>query len=186
MKNSIVALLGVAGLATAAFGQAGWNIAVSNQVTPTTPSATVTVSAFFSAQDHAFAAALFALVAAEAGWSGNTVLLPPPNNPGVINGGSIDGITAGQIHFPPVVNANPANPIAVFEATWSTGDFTPRSVDVNTRTTRFDAYISATSPASQSRLAGLLEGAGAIEVVPAPSALALLGMGALVAGRRRR
>jgi MYXO-CTERM domain-containing protein len=104
----------------------------------------------------------------------------------VIAGGDITGITAGQIHFPPPVPANPANPIKVFEATWSTANFAIRTVDLATRTTRFDVYISATSPASQSRLTTLMEGAGGIEVVPAPSALALLGLGGLVAGRRRR
>ncbi len=189
MKYGITALVGVAGIATAAFGQAGWRVDVSNNITgPGQNSAEITISAFFAASDHAFGAALFNVIADEAGWvaGSNEVLLPPPANPGVIAGGSITGITAGQIHFPPVVLANTANPIAAWKATWSTNDFSPRVVNVRTETTRFDVYISATTPQSASRLSGLLEGAGEIRIVPAPSALALLGLGGLVAARRRR
>lgn len=189
MKNGIIALVGVAGLATAAFGQAGWRIDVSNNITgPGQNSAEVTVSAFYSAPDHAFGGGLFNVVASEAGWvaGSNEVILPPPSNPGTINGASITGITAGQVHFPPVVMANTANPLATWKATWSTNDFSPRSVSLSTVTTRFDVYISATTPQSVSRLTGLLEGAGEIRIVPAPSALALLGLGGLVAARRRR
>lgn len=189
MKHGIIALLGVAGLATAAFGQAGWNIAVSNNITgPGNNSAVVTISARFSPADHAFGAALFDVNASEVGWVAGTneVILPPPANPGTINGASITGITAGQIHFPPVVLANTANPIAAWRATWSTNNFSPRTVDITTRTTRFDVYLSPTTPQSESRLAGLMEGSGRIQIIPAPSALALLGMGGLVAARRRR
>lgn len=189
MKNSIVALIGVAGLATAAFGQAGWRIDPPNPtVDPNNPSVVLSISAFFSAPDYAFGAALFGVHASEAGFEAgsNIVKLPPPANPGVNDGQNVTGITAGQVHFPPVVFASPDNPIKVFNVKWSTNDFTARDVQITTRTTRFDVYIDRNSPASQPRIQGLLEGSATIKVIPAPSALALLGLGALAAGRRRR
>ncbi len=194
MKRSITALVGLAcvtGVASSASAQGSWshvNIKNANGgvINPANPSVEVTISMMFDPQDYAFAAALFSLQADEAGWSNNTVLLPPPGNPGTIVGGSINGITLGQIHFPPVVIANPENPIDLFRATWTTSDFTVRPVDVRTVTTRYDVYIDVNSPVSQSRLAGLMEASGEIRIVPAPSALALLGLGAFVAGRRRR
>lgn len=188
MKYGITALVGVAGLATAALGQAGWNISVSNNITgPGQNSTVVKVSARFSPSDHAFGAALFDVVAGETGWSNNElILVATGTNPGVIDGARVNAVTAGQIHFPPLVFANTENPIDVWRATWSTNDFSPRQVQLRTETRRFDVYISATTPQSESRLAGLLEGSGQITIIPAPSALALLGMGGLIAARRRR
>jgi hypothetical protein len=194
MKTAVLGLIGIAGLASAAFGQAGFNVEVvygpSGSVNPGDPSATVNISAFFSPNDYAFAGGRFDVGAGDGTWSNNHLIGPiagsPGVNPGVLGGSNVTAVTVGQVHFPPVLPGNNSNPISLWSADWTTNDFTARSVPVGTTTARFDVYPSSTSPTSQSRLSGLVEGRGEIIVTPAPSALALLGLGGLVAGRRRR
>lgn len=193
MKSAIVALIGVAGLASASLGQAGFNIHViyaagHTSVNPNAPTCRVRVEAKFSPNDYAVAGVRFDVLAGEAGWSNNVVLAPltTGSNPGVINGAAVTGVTAGQLNFPAAgIFANPANPIGAWEANWTTANFTSRVVPVNTRTARFDVYADRNSPTSGSRMP-VMEGGNGIVVTPAPSALALLGLGGLVAGRRRR
>lgn len=196
MKNVIVGLV-AAGLAGAACGQAGWVIAVNygngygagGTVNPGNPSAKVRISAKFSPNDYAVAGVNVNVSAGDGSWSNNVNIAPMTtgSNPGTIVGSNVNGIIGGQLNFPAAgIFANPANPIHTWEATWSTGDFTLRTVALSTRTVRFDVYADRNSPSSGSRMSGLMEGSGGIDVVPAPSALALLGLGGLVAGRRRR
>ncbi len=172
--------------AMSAWAQERWIIETSNVVSPTQPLATVRLSVEFNPVDHAFAASLFTVRASEPGWSNPRHLIGPPNGPPLIVALYVQGITVGQIHFPPVVMANTANPIAAYEIDWSTNDFRPRLVTIETLTTRFDVYISDTSPASESRMATLMEGRGEIRVIPAPGALSVLGVLGLTAVRRRR
>lgn len=158
---------------------------VSNVVSPFEPEARVRLSVEFNPVDHAFAASLFSLRASEAGWTQAHRLIGPINGPPQIQGPTIVD-TVGQIHFPPIVFANPANPIAVFEATWVTGNFRHRVVTLDTVTQRFDVYIDAMSPASESRMATLIEGRGEIRVIPAPGAVCALGAFGLASLRRYR
>ncbi len=173
--------------ACAQFGPVGWNVnVIGGTVSPINPIVTVRIAARFQPVDHAFAAAAFSVVATEPGWGTPTPLLPPPGNAGLVQGTHVTGILLGQIHFPPSVHANTMNPIDIWQATWSTHDFRARTVGITTETIRFDVYTSATSPASESRLAWLIEGSAVIHVIPAPaSVLALLGVAAM-AGRRGR
>lgn len=192
MKNAIVALVGVAGLAAVAAAQTGsWSVSVSyggggTSVNPTNPVARIRVSAEFTGA-HAFAAGRFNVVATEAGWTGAQAfpVLGGPNTNGTVAGGAVNDIRAGQVHFPPAIPGNPANPMVVWEMDWTTANFTSRSVGLSVTTLRFAVYPSATSPASRD-ITGIGGGQGSIAVTPAPSALALLGLGGLVAGRRRR
>ena len=108
---------------------------------------------------------------------------PPGTTPGTPSGGNVGGIVAGQLHFPPLFFANTANPILIWSGEWSTGNLTARTVDLSTLSTKLTNYLPS---GSSQNLTGWDEAKGTIEVVPAPSALALLGLGGLVAGRRRR
>ena len=186
MKTCMALVLSAVVCAAQAQEAYEWHIEVSNHISPANPRATISVLAGFPATEYAFAGALFQLRATEPGWSDPRVLLPPPRNPGVINGANITGITAGQIHFPPVVIGDPTNPLPVFEAEWHTNDFTPRWVDVNTFTTRYDVYPSALNSTAEWRFHLLIEGHARIRIVPAPSALALLGLAAVTRRRRPR
>jgi hypothetical protein len=153
------------------------------------PTCRVRVFARFSLNDYAFAAARFDVTASEEGWS-NNALIPPINaspgvNPGAINGAAVTGIIAGQVHFPPGLPAITNNPMALWEAEFTTSVFTVRQVSLRTLTTRFDVYPSSTSPSSQSRIAGFTESRAQILVVPPPGALVALAL-VSVAHRCRR
>lgn len=194
MNKGIVAFLAVAGMATAASAQTGgWVIDVSGgPVSPSNPSATVQILAEFTGA-FAFAAGDGDLQAGDGGWSAIAMLPvgdplgppPPGTTAGTIADPNVNGYLLGQIMFLPAgILPSTANPIPLWEGTWSTGDFTPRNVDLNTaNTSQFLLYDTAgrSVPISAPTM-----GAGVITVVPEPATLALLGLAGLVAVRRRR
>lgn len=187
MKRVRPALLIVFALSPVAAAQTGgWHIELSNPVlSPSQPSTQVRLLAWFPPEFYAFGASLWSIHATEPGWSDPLVLLPPPSNAGNIEGPSILGITSGQIHFPPVIFANPANPIAVYEATWTATNFEPRDLDITTATTRFDVYHPSTSPHPPT-IRFVEEGMARITIIPAPATIALTAVAALTAIRRQR
>lgn len=100
---------------------------------------------------------------------------------GTVGNGGVSSITLGQIHSPPTFPANTSNPIMIWSGEWSSGDLTPRVVDVTTVTTKCLGYggihihnITFDDPTVQ------------IQVVPAPPALAFLVISCGFASRRRR
>lgn len=112
----------------------------------------------------------------------------PGPSPGSVGDTMIDLIIAGQLNFPPaMIYADPTNPIAFWQATFTApldagGGY---RVDLLTETFRFDVYIDRESSTSESRMDLLSEGSAAIHVVPAPASAAVLVLG-LAAMRRRR
>ncbi len=190
--KKVFALVAVAGIAAAASAQSVV-IDVANPVLNPGESTTVTLSAGFGGTDYAFGAILTNFISSvgSEGWSDLAVLEPltTGSNPGSPSGTGVDGIIAGQIHFPLAgIFADDTNPIAFWSATYTAPAVveTAFDVDLSTRTSRFDVYVDRDRSASESRLADLAEGAGVISVVPAPASLALLGLGGLAAARRRR
>ena len=160
-------------MAATASGQApGWNIEFifapgQTQITPRTPSCIVRLWARFSPNEFAFAGSQWSVHASDGEWSQNVVLEPVRigQNPGTINGPSMTDIHAAQINFPGGhIFADPANPIAAWEGTWSTTDFTPRTVSISTETKTFVVYVLRGGSSRVSRLAGLVEGAAELEV----------------------
>src|SRR5688572_17017625 len=185
MKSSIIVALISAAAAAPSHAEL-WKTQIIYQsgmtsVNPAAPSCKVKISALFNRRDYAFAAGQFNVQISSGAFSSVTG--------GQRVRGGVRDIIVGQIHFPPAVLANPANPLAVWEGIWTTSNFTTRKVKVTTSTTRFDTYPSMNSPQSVSRLASLQEGLAYIKVnggIPAPGTGALLGASALVAVRRRR
>jgi hypothetical protein len=135
-------------------------------------------------------------------WSGTTIdeffdLVPGGLGHGTpaAGGSQLQNIQFGQF---PVNNAsvNTTNPIVnVFEGTWTPADYTsrvtlwnlaaalasggnPSSVIIRPNNTG----TTVESAISLSNLGGTIS----VPIVPAPSSLALLGLGGLIAGRRRR
>jgi hypothetical protein len=141
-----------------------------------------------------FLSALFNVSGDSGSWSNNTIappfVGPPFGNPGVIAGSNVNGINTGVGFNPPVTGSE--------FMLWS-GTLTVGSSTVN-----LAATLQPTSSPPQTgfevALNNIIPGAPTLIVshfiqtgnatgtinVPAPASLALLGLGGLVAGRRRR
>lgn len=181
-------VLAGAGLALGAAAQE-WQFHLSETVLrPGGPTATV-VTASIDPGPDAFAVlgANFAVHASEAGWTGDqrALLLFPGQNPGVVSGSSVVGISIGQIStsFEP----DPGR-IEVWRATFEVSDFSSsREIVLETETSRFEVWLEAPVFGVGPREPRIpVEGRVVIQVIPAPGVFALLGLGALAAPRRRR
>lgn len=183
------AALGLAAMASATVQPNTYDIRVSNVVSPSQPSATVEVWADWDSDlFYAFAAAEWNLRGDATGaFSGpSSAFTDPGQDAGTISGGDVIDIVTGQLQFPPgSIFADTSDPIMIWSGTWSTSDFTARTVDLSTETGRYSLYLDDTGLSSDVT-ATVIEGAGQIEVIPAPASLALLGLGGLAAVRRRR
>lgn len=188
---SRVAWIGVLAAAPVAAAQT-WEFELSEPVlSPGSPSTTVTLSIDHHPADYAFAGANLRVSASEAGWSDLVALLSlgtpplgghPGQAPGVIAGGDVTGITVGQLaHFG--WEPRPGR-IDVWQATFTATDFTARSIDLSTDTTRFDVWTVWVFLEREPRTP--IEGRGQIAIVPAPAGVALLSLGGVALARRRR
>ncbi|MEQ8316100.1 MAG: hypothetical protein RIE77_09515 [Phycisphaerales bacterium] len=125
------------------------------------------------------------------GFSDLSILPPMDAGPtaGVPTDRGIEGILVGQLHFPPAgIYADPTNPIAFWEATFTApvdagGGY---RVDLLTETLRFDAWPDRDSAIAASRLDLVDEDAASIFVVAAPAGAAILMFGLAALHRRRR
>ena len=196
MKNGMVALVALAGLASGASATNTWMVDISysnggNAILAPGDTATVTLWAAFDDNLYAFAGSALGVNTDDGNGSWSDIardLKGPGTADGVANGGNVSGIITGQLHFPLAgIFADTSNPIKAWHGTFSTSDFTFRTVNLSTASSKFDVYTDDKGT-SKSFLDGLVEGAGGINVgaVPTPGTAALLGLGALAAGRRRR
>jgi hypothetical protein len=183
------AVAGVAAMASATVQPNTYEIRVSNVVTPGTPSTTVEVWADWDSDlFYAFAAAEWHLRGDMTGdFSGPaSAFTDPGQNGGTPMDGDVLDIVTGQLQFPAgSIFADTSDPILIWSGTWSTTDFTARNVDLATETLRYNLYLDDTGLSSDVT-ATVIEAAGQIEVIPAPASLALIGLGGMVALRRRR
>ena len=196
MKNGIVALVALAGLASVATATNTWMVDISysnpaGAIIDAGDTATVQIWAGFDDGLYAFAGgALNVNTDDGAGsWSDLTLdLNGPGTTAGVGVGGNVTGIITGQLHFPLAqIFADTANPIKAWHGTFTTSDLSVHTANLTTDTSKYEVYINKEGT-SDSFLDSLIEGAGGIDIgiVPAPGTAALLGLGALAAGRRRR
>ncbi|MCH7792036.1 MAG: PEP-CTERM sorting domain-containing protein [Planctomycetes bacterium] len=151
------------------------------------------------AMDWVIGAGNYDLNASETGWVAGAevdVLEGPASSVGVLAGASYTGASNGQLHIPIIGFIGVQdNPILYATYEWTTTDFTIRTIDLTTSGT-FQFQVAEWgdpfgSPPTGGRTFQLwpddfTPGSGSFEVIPAPSALALLGLGGLVALRRRR
>ena len=183
------AALGMAAMASASVTPNTYEIRVSNKVSPTEPSTTVEVWAEWDSDlFYAFAAAEWNLLGDTTGdFSGPaSAFSDAGQTDGTPMDGNVTGIVTGQLQFPPgSLFADRSDPILIWSATWSTTDFTDRTVDLVTATARYSLYVDDTGLSSDVT-STVIEAVGEIHVIPAPASLALLGLGGLAATRRRR
>jgi hypothetical protein len=192
---SVLACTAFAWTCSAQTPQGGWTIQViGGPVTPSNPAVTVRVLASFDPSFHAFAGGDLDMMGVPTGAFRGPVLLPvhvPPSpqpagtTPGTPSGGDVIGIVTGQI-FLGIFQPSLDNPIALWEATWITDNFTPRSVALETAgTTLFFVYDRIGQPI-QLHPHAFAPGSAEIKVVPAPAAAALLLAAALIGCQRPR
>ena len=96
-----------------------------------------------------------------------------------------DITTVESFQLPPLFNGNfiADNPIELYNITWTPNDYSNRTVTGGTVHINFDVYTDefGTSIPYDGDVSGFR-----FDVVPAPASVALLGLGGLVAVRRRR
>jgi MYXO-CTERM domain-containing protein len=106
-------------------------------------------------------------------------------NDGVLQAnGDILAIESFQLPSAFNPNFDASNPITLYSITWTPNDYSNRTVEVgdanhlnnDVYTDNFGTSVSYTG----------VTGGASFQVVPAPASMALLGLGGLVAGRRRR
>ncbi len=165
---------------------------VSNAISPAKPSAIVEVWASFEPGGYAFAAAWFDAAASDDPFGEFSDPYSVLHTLGTFNGEIQPGgdlithIIPGQVQFPVgEFVSDTSNPILIWRATWSTTDFSPRTINLHTITKRFSLYLDYDGNNEDFYGPGFEEAVGTIKVVPAPAAwAALLVMG--VGVRRRR
>jgi len=208
MKNAI-ALAAIAGIASAAAAQTGsLSIVASQSVVDSTMTNSITLSVYGDADFGTnITGAAFSLGATGgAGVVGSTVAAGEAwgglgfGDFGDAGDGVHNGMIMGQIVFLPFIQPDPASalgngPVLLGTFTveilansagvvdWTLGGgigtFALEIIDVN-------ANPGGNPPGEVTQLSSVDFGSTRVSVVPAPSAMALLGLGGLVAGRRRR
>lgn len=159
-------------------------------LSPADPIATLTLTASWSG-GVGYAASTFSALATNAG--GHALTLVPGRNPFLVFAGSPspvampDGsvLPIDTFQLPPAFNPLFAgsNPLNIFTMQFQATDFTPRTVTYTSAHATANIY---TTPMGGSVPYTAQAGAASFQVVPAPGALALLGVSGLVAIRRRR
>ncbi len=182
-------------VSAAAAQQGGWLIESSNVVSPSQPITTVEVWAWFddpTGERDVFAWGDFDFIAGDGEFSNTRMYLSAGGfTPGTPMGSSVSGVFVGQVWGFLGTVANPQNPILAWSVDWTTTDFTPRTVSLDTRnTTTFEIGTNGGHALTLNLLElypqGFTPATGVIRVVPSPaSATALLVLGAPMLRRRR-
>ena len=192
----LASLIAVAGIAAAASAQTmtySWTVGDTGDNDGVITGGESAVLTLWAAMDPApavgFAGSIYDIMGG-ANWDTGTVdsyenlVDSLGTGPGALQGnGDIMGIEAFQL--PPFFNPSydASNPIALYAITWTPADYTARTVEVaDANHLNNDIY---TDDFGTSAGYDGVNGAASFNVVPAPASLALLGLGGLVARRRR-
>jgi hypothetical protein len=189
MGDSMKSICGVLLLlAGSALGRANtYKFVISNAVSPNQPIAVIQVWAAFDPLQYAFHQAGFDVAAADdpGAFSDPERQLDWPGNDGEVtpDGDAITGVFVSQLHAPGEFFADMSNPLLIWQAAWTTSDFAPRSIQLGTATTEYSLYVDQFGT-GQDFTDTVVEGAGLIQVVPAPASAAVL-LAAPVLWRRK-
>ena len=102
------------------------------------------------------------------------------------DGDRVSDIFALQLQFIGGFFADTSNPIAIWTATWSTTDFTPREVALWTESSEYWVFVNGAGEAHNFYGVDFAEGLGAITVVPAPNGALAFAAAVGLAARRHR
>ena len=166
----------------------------TNAVTPTTPTTTIEVWATWidPTAEWIFSRGNYDLAAGEGVFSNPVnVLNASGSTTGVITGNVITGAFLGQFHLPSIgLIGSQDNPILLATYDWTTSNFTPRTVSLDTSNTTIFEIVEWAYPILHPIRLNLFPGSftagsGVINVIPAQAAWMVLAL-PLVAGTRRR
>jgi len=203
MKNAL-ALIAVAGIASAASAQSGsLSITSSAATVDSTTTTSFTLSVWgdadfgthisgggFAMNAVGGAGVVTGMTAASTAWGALGF-----EDLGYAADGNHNGMIFGQLIFPPFIPADPASalgagPVLLGTFAVSIAANSAGTVDWSTAGGVGDfileIFTDDGAAGSFTQLAQVAQGSTSVNVVPAPSAMALLGLGGLVAGRRRR
>ncbi len=199
MRRTQLALLTVFLAAPALAQFDGTYLLVStNTVSPTTPITTIEIWATFVDPkfEWIFGNGDYDLTAGGGEFSNPVNVLNGPNSStGVIAGNVISDAFNGQLHIPPLgFFGSRDNPILLATYDWTTTNYTPRSVSLQTsNTTSFLVALWEIPPfppppgvTVQLFPGAFTPGSGVINVIPTPAAWLVLALPLLAATRRRR
>ena len=165
----------------------------TNTVSPATPTTTIEVWATWTdpGTEWFFATGDYDLTASGGVFSNPVnVLNGIGSSTGVIAGNVIYGAVNGQIHIPPIgLLASRDNPILLATYDWTTSNFTPRTVSLDTSNTTSFMILEWVVPNPgpfQLFPRAFTPGSGVINVVPAPAAWLVLALPLVASTRRRR
>ena len=164
----------------------------SNSVSPMTPITTIEIWATWTDPrvEWIFGIGDYDLAAGEGVFSNPVnVLNGPGSSTGAITGNVIAGAVNGQLHIPPLFVGSRDNPILLATYEWTTTNFAPRAVSLETsNTTSFMLAVWSTLNPGTTQLfpRRFSPGSGVINVVPAPAAWFVLALPLVVGTRRRR
>lgn len=185
-----VCIQGVTATETKAQVHAGWIIETSGIISPANPVVAIRVSGWFDYVPNTaelFQGGRFDLLSMEEGFVAGSNRLHLLGSPGFLQPDAVRVIVVGQGHEPPHFQGNPSNPILVFSVDWTTDEFTPRRVPLNTMTAAMSVFHSLTRPGGmQIPLQNVMEGTSFIRVVPGPGFGAVAAVCCIVVWRRRR
>jgi len=167
----------------------------SNDVTPATPSTTISVYAAWdqpmppgSIGSFFLGFSDYDLVASDGDFTSASLRfgMSPPNHPGTPNGSRVERAVIGQIVIPGVI-VRVDNPVLLAEYEWVTTDFSRRTVELYSENTRsFTVWPFAGGPSLNLVSRGeFTPGAGAITVIPGPSVLAFIALAPAMMRRSR-
>ena len=178
----------------------GWLIEVIGEpVSPTNPSATIRVSAYFPSNLWAFYTGGFDLIGTDTHAEFSQFMLPAPLGPrppgihgcfGMLVGGVIPG-GVEQVGFlqENIVGclAHSANPLPIFETQWTTNDFSPRLVSLETENTSVFSVFTSSFGNTVNLISTqqFRHVSAVIQVIPAPAGVWILACGAAMTWPRR-
>jgi hypothetical protein len=202
MKTRVIALSAVAGLASIASAQTPsfqYSIQAPAQLAPGA-SGTVTVLVGFTpgvggavtgGAVLGLSSGAFGITGNSGSWSANVGIAPynflagVATNPGTPAGSNVNGVIWGNGFGPPLGTVSTVNPTPVWSATFTAGA-TNAVINVVPSGAHGVWYMPTGGTISSELTSTAVQGASATILVPAPASLALLGLGGLVAARRRR
>jgi MYXO-CTERM domain-containing protein len=186
-------LLGGKGGAAFAQSNPTFLLVTTGEVSPSSPQTTVEVWATWeepAPMDFMFAGANYDLRAGDGEFtSAHVDLMATGNSAGMLAGSRVVGAALGQILLDPTIcyPCNRNNPLKLAHYSWETTDFTPRTVEMVTENTQnFRVYDYPFPNGTINLMSTFTPGSGSIRVVPGPGVVGVLGVGGLVAVRRRR